>query len=429
MAKISQASYDRIVKEAAAKWISAEKVASVASSRWISVAPAQTPTTTTTAPTAAAVTTMTPVQPAVTSQIPTADPKTIQQINQQTAGTQKVTAAPWSVTGITSTLQPKTSEKIVAPNWKEYTLFSDWTQTWFDWWFGTKPFQTRDAAIAEITAQNPAGSAYSKWIGSGEVTWQIKTQADLLKTDLANLKQEWLEWQQQLQQRLTNLDPQEIERQYAEIVNRWTLEAKNALVSARQLAGEAEIIFGEWQIKAQQSDMVKRWLDPAKAWQAALFLNLKWRSNLMAKVKQIQSEFDKQISNLEMQKAQLLMVAKDKWIEAEKWVQDKAQSIENSIQNIRNDYQQNVWWLVEKYTIQPMLNVQSATMAQEAQNVAQDIQRNYDTSTPERKIAWLYRIFGEQFAYVGNDIMNFTNLPFEQLVIKAAEMIKNNMKK
>lgn len=149
----------------------------------------------------------------------------------------------------------------------------------------------------------------------------------------------------------------------------------------------------------------------------------------MAKVKQIQSEFDKQISNLEMQKAQLLMVAKDKWIEAEKWVQDKAQSIENSIQNIRNDYQQNVWWLVEKYTIQPMLNVQSATMAQEAQNVAQDIQRNYDTSTPERKIAWLYRIFGEQFAYVGNDIMNFTNLPFEQLVIKAAEMIKNNMKK
>ena len=150
MAKISQASYDRIVKEAAAKWISAEKVASVAASKWISVAPAPTPTTTTTAPTAAAVTTMTPVQPAVTSQIPTADPKTIQQINQQTAGKQQVTTPPGTLTTGTTWLQPKTAETYTAPNGKLYTVFSDWTNRWFDGWFWTKQKKSWDEIKKEI---------------------------------------------------------------------------------------------------------------------------------------------------------------------------------------------------------------------------------------------------------------------------------------
>jgi hypothetical protein len=319
-----------------------------------------------------------------------ADP--VAETNAMTGGTQKVTPAPGSTIAPIETTAATTTEKITAPNGKEYTLLTNGTQYWFDGGYGKKMFSDRTGAIAEITKQNTTGTQAQPGTPANVSTGKVTTAAGELQTDFNKLKTENITGQEDLKTQVIKVDPATIEKDTNTIIAEATQKAKDSLISARELEGEAETIYGDNQIQAQQQDMVKRGLDPSKAGQAALYLNLKGRANLSAKVKQIQSQFDQKIADLEMQKAQLMIDAKNKGVENQKRVTDQYQAIENNIQGIRNDYQANVSGIVEKYVMKPLLDVNSANLAKEAELVAQDMQNKYDTSTPERKIAALSKI-------------------------------------
>jgi hypothetical protein len=57
------------------------------------------------------------------------------------------------------------------------------------------------------------------------------------------------------------------------------------------------------------------------------------------------------------------------------------------------------------------------------------MQNKYDTSTPERKIAALSKILWDNFAYIDSSIYKFIDLPFNQFLTKATEIVRANIKK
>jgi hypothetical protein len=349
----------------------------------------------------------------------------INQTNTQSGWTQQVTTTkPSSVTEIKSTT-PEVAEKFTAPNGKVYTIMSNWTSAWFDGWFGRKNHASVDAAKAEINAQNPTTSTPSAWTASWQSTSALWTAVDTAKVEAnTNMVVDTNAWNE-LALKIPNVEVGKALTTNLENINTAFKNATGHLQAAKNLQTEVETLYGENQISAQAESMIKKWLDPAKASQAALFLNLKWRANLEGKVKTLQAEQEKVIANLEMQKAQMLVNAQNADTENQKWLFDQAQNIETQIQWVKNNYQQAVSSLTTTQ-ITPLVNINSANLEAEAATAAQTIQASYDTSTSDRKIAALYRTLGESFKYIDNSIYNFITLPFNELLLKAIEMVRVN---
>lgn len=319
----------------------------------------------------------------------------------------------------------------IAPNTKPYPITRDWKVATFTNINGqpeTRP--TVAAAKAYIDAQNPAtsGDVNSTIQQSAANLWEeVEKSKQVVETTKAENIAGQAGITSNLEEAKTGIEK-----------NLWTINSyikeayDNAIKSqqaAKDLEAEAESLYGNAQIESQYQDLIKKWLNPVKAKQAALYVNLKWKANLAVSINKMKAEYEKTIADLEIKKSEMLVKAAEADTDQKKRYLDQTQEIENNIQWIKNNYATNITGIAEKYALNPLLDVYSSNLKADADVIAQKIQAQYNTSTTETKLAALAKVFWWNRAYVSDDIVNYTNLPFNELVVKAAQLIQAGLKK
>lgn len=323
-----------------------------------------------------------------------------------------------------------TSETYAAPNGKSYTIKKWLNKVWFVGVDGTnKEFTDVASAKATIDSGNPKTEVQQVQESVATAKDNLWTAVTDVKTELEDNKNVDINARQTVLDKIQDIDTKKTLQNNLDTIQTGFTNAASYLNSASELESEAQRIYGQDQIDAQTQALIKKWFDPAKAQQAALYMNLKWRAGISQKVATIKADYEKTLANLETQKAQLVTTANNQWLENDKRVSDQLKAIETQVQNIKNNYQTNVLNVASTYQLKPLVDVNSSNLAAEAQTVAQSIQNQYDTSTPQRKVAALAKVFGDSFMYIDWSIYNYMSLPFDQLITQGAAIIQKNMKK
>jgi len=335
------------------------------------------------------------------------------------------TVATWETGDLLST---KSTIYHTAPNGKSYDITWDGKQATFKNINGqiSESYASPEAAKAYIDAQNPVWHPVEQQ--AQQTMSNVSDRLDTATEGIKDTMNEWIDGQNAMQWKIDDMwaKMQQHETDIVGMIENSFKAAQWHLTAANDLEKEAENLYWQAQIESQYQDLIKKGLNPVKAKQAALFVNLRGRAKVSIEVAKIEADFNKTMADLEMKKADLIIKAKTEWIDNEKRVIDQAKEVQTNIDRLKDNYNTKILPLKMKYQVDPILNIASKTLEQDVQNVVTSIQNQYDTSTNNGKIMALKKIFGDSFAYIDGTVYNYMNLPFDELVVKTIELIRKN---
>jgi hypothetical protein len=189
-------------------------------------------------------------------------------------------------------------------------------------------------------------------------------------------------------------------------IQKWFNEAAKQMTAAQQLQKEAQSIYGYNQMRSMREELIKKWMDTARASVGSAYRILRDRATLAWKIAEINADFQKTLASMTTQQTQLVDQVKSSQLSQSNWLTDNVRNMVTALQTVRNNYLWNIQNVMNNFVLQPIVNLAQDTWKTDLNIYLEEIKNQMVSSSPIKRLEIISWLLWEAFIDAPADLIS-----------------------